>query len=108
MDNVKNDTYYLEKLNHHFKRIMTIMENKTYDAFVNDIDAQEICMFNLIQISELTKNLSEKYKKSNPDIPWTDISGLRNRIVHDYGNVVLDIVYDTLTQDIQDLYAKLF
>lgn len=34
---------------------------------------------------------------------WTDIYGLRNRIVHDYGHVDLGIVYDTLTKDINEI-----
>lgn len=40
---------------------------------------------------------------ANDLIPWTDIAGLRNRIVHDYGNVDLEVVYETLTNDIPQL-----
>ena len=36
-------------------------------------------------------------------IPWNALSGLRNRIVHDYGNVDLNIVYETLKHDIPEL-----
>ena len=41
------------------------------------------------------------------EIPWTDIAGLRNRIVHDYGNVDLDVVYSTLTEDIPWLMTEI-
>ena len=64
--------------------------------------------FHLIQISENARRLSDDYKTNNPTIPWSDIYGLRNRIVHDYGNVVLDIVYETLTKDIPDLEKQFF
>lgn len=37
------------------------------------------------------------------NIPWYALYGLRNRIVHDYGNVVLDVVYDTLKHDIPEM-----
>ena len=43
------------------------------------------------------------YLEKNAQIPWTDIYGLRNRIVHDYGHVDLEIVYDTLTKDIAEI-----
>ncbi len=57
-------------------------------------------LFRLIQVQENAKKLSEVYKSEHKQIPWTDISGLRNRIVHDYGNVDLDVVYSTLIYDI--------
>ena len=60
-------------------------------------------MFRLIQISENARKLSDQYREEHSIIPWTAIFGLRNRIVHDYGNVALDIVYDTLKKDIPDL-----
>ena len=64
-------------------------------------------MFRLIQISENARKLSDKYKERHSVIPWTAISGLRNRIVHDYGNVDFSIVYDTLKSDIPELMNKL-
>ena len=41
----------------------------------------------MIQISENAKKLSDEYKLHRGNVPWKVIYGLRNRIVHDYGNV---------------------
>lgn len=60
-------------------------------------------MLRLVQISENAKNLTDEFREKNAQIPWTDIYGLRNRIVHDYGHVDLEIVYDTLTKDIAEI-----
>ena len=60
-------------------------------------------MFRLIQISENTGKLSEQFKAERRLVPWKSIYGLRNKIVHDYGNVNFKIVYETLTADIPDL-----
>lgn len=108
MDNIKDDTYYLEKMKTNFERIKHVMKNTSYDDYINNLDLQEITMFNLIQISENVNKISLNFKNSNNSIPWSDIYGLRNRIVHDYGNVVLDVVYQTLRKDIPDLYKKLY
>lgn len=108
MNRTKNDDYYLDKLKTHFERISNVMDNITYEMYLEDEDKQDITMFHLIQISENAKQLSEEFKESKPNVPWIDIYGLRNRIVHDYGNVVLDIVYETLTKDIPELARKLF
>ena len=64
-------------------------------------------LFRMIQISENAKKLSPEYKSDNSSIPWDAMSGLRNRIVHDYGNVDLKIVYETLKYDIPDLMEQL-
>ncbi len=108
MDNIKNDEYYLQKMKVCFNRIIEKTKDVSYDEFINNLDLQEITMFNLIQISENAKNLSDDYRKNSSQIPWVEIFGLRNRIVHDYGNVVLEIVYGTLTKDIPDLFKTLF
>ena len=44
-------------------------------------------LFRMIQISENAKKLSDEYKLHRGNVPWNAIYGLRNRIVHDYGNV---------------------
>lgn len=60
-------------------------------------------LFRMIQVSENSKRLSDEYKDQYREIPWNAMYGLRNRIVHDYGNVDLNIVYETLKNDIPEL-----
>lgn len=60
-------------------------------------------LFRMIQISENAKGLTIEYKSRHANIPWNAISGLRNRIVHDYGNVDLNVIFDTLKYDISQL-----
>ncbi|MBS7261144.1 MAG: DUF86 domain-containing protein [Treponema sp.] len=73
------------------------------DDFNKDEVLQKAMLFSLVQISEDSKNLSDEYKTNHNQIPWTDIYGLRNRIVHDYGNVDLTIVFETLKNDIPEV-----
>lgn len=49
-------------------------------------------LFRMIQISENARKLSDEYKQQCNNIPWNALYGLRNRIVHDYGNVDLRVV----------------
>lgn len=104
MDNIKNDPYYVDKLLTDLLFIETHMLGVTKAEFEENEVLQDSMMFRLIQISENARKLSEEYKNERCDIPWKDIYGLRNRIVHDYGQVDLSIVYDTLIYDISDVY----
>ena len=96
----KSNEYYLEKMEENVDFIIDHMKGVTKEQLEADPVLQDSMMLRLIQISENAKNLTDEFREKNSQIPWTDIYGLRNRIVHDYGHVDLGIVYDTLTQDI--------
>ena len=83
------------------------MKNVDQKAFSENEILQDSMMFRLIQISENTRKLTDSYKQQHSSIPWTAISGLRNRIVHDYGNVDFSIVFNTLKRDIPDLMVSM-
>ena len=93
MDNVKTDSYYIEKIR---KDLEFIVEHM-HDVDVEELNANEILLdsmlFRMIQLSENAKKLSDGYKLMHGDIPWSAMYGLRNRIVHDYGNVDLEVVF---------------
>ena len=56
--------------------------NKSYEEFkVNSIYKNAVCLC-LMQIGELSKNLSEEFKNNNPDIPWKQIKGMRNIVAN--------------------------
>lgn len=103
MDNVKNDAYYIQKIKKDV--LFIVMHMRGVDA--EELDTNEVLLdsmlFRMIQISENAKRLSDEYKAVHGNIPWNALSGLRNRIVHDYGNVDLDVVYETLKNDLPEL-----
>ena len=100
---LKNDDYYLNRIVENIDFIIAHMKYTSKDELESDPVLQDSMMLRLVQITENAKCLTEKYQETHPEIPWYDINGLRNRIVHDYGNVDLSIVYDTLTKDIPEI-----
>lgn len=107
MDNIKNDNYYLNKIRTDIEFINVHMK----DVDLQELNDNEILLdsmlFRMIQISENAKRLSEEYKEDKSDLPWNELTGLRNRIVHDYGNIDLNIVFQTLKYDIPELIEQL-
>ena len=107
MENIKNDSFFAGKISEDLAFIV----KHTKDIDKEELGKNEVLldsmMFRLIQISENAKRLSEDFKATHKDIPWIAIYGLRNRIVHDYGNVDLDVVYSTLKDDIPSLLEAL-
>ena len=107
MDNVKGDAYYIGRIFADLAFIVRHMEDVDAESFSKNEILQDSMMFRLIQVSENARKLSEDYKEKHRNIPWTAIYGLRNRIVHDYGNVVMTIIYDTLKNDIPALLSSM-
>ena len=107
MDNKKDNNYYLKKIITDLSFIMehtnhlTLKELKYNEILVDSV------MFRLIQVSENCDKLTDNFKTNYKAIPWRAMKGMRNRIVHEYGNVDLSVVYDTIKNDIPDLLEKL-
>ena len=107
MNNLKDDGYYIEKILNDLNFIKKHMDGVTIKALGEDEVLLDSMSFRLIQIQENAKKLTDDYKSAHGSIPWTDIAGLRNRIVHDYGSVRLDIIFSTLTDDVPLLINEL-
>jgi uncharacterized protein with HEPN domain len=107
MDNVKNDDYYIRKIKQDLEFIVLHMKNVDEEELNTNEILLDSMLFRMIQLSENAKNLSDEYKNARVNIPWNAVYGLRNRIVHDYGNVDLKIVYETLKCDIPELLGKI-
>ena len=107
MDNKKDNRYYLDKI----ITDLSFLVANTAALTKEEIESNEILvdsiMFRLIQVAENSDKLTDAFKSQHPEIPWRAVKGMRNRIVHEYGNVDLTVVYDTVKYDIPDLITAL-
>jgi uncharacterized protein with HEPN domain len=58
-------------------------------------------------VREAATKVSDSEQAANPDIPWRDIIGMRNRLVHGYGSVDYDILWTVVTRDLPGLVRQL-
>ena len=104
MDNIKNDSYFIQKAIADINAIENHTKNvTTYDEFMSDEMVVDAVMFRLIQLIENVKNISSEFKNNHNDIPWGKILGFRNGIVHEYGATDYTIVFEIITKDIYGL-----
>lgn len=103
------DKHVLTKMYTHIVSILKYCENNTrLEEFTADKMRVEACVFNLMQIGEPAKmSLSEEAKNQITNIPWKQIYGMRNRIVHGYEGVEMKIVWDTIKMDLPLLKEEL-
>ncbi len=77
------------------------------EEFREDPKSIDAVVRNLEILGEATRQLPEEFTARHPDIPWRQIAGLRNRIVHEYFAVDLEIVWQVIRYDLPQLEAQL-
>lgn len=90
----------VQKMYAYTLKLMDYCSGCTYESFVADIKLVEACVFNLSQLGELCRIVDNAFAQEHPEIPWREIYGLRNRIVHDYEGVNLRLVWEIISEDI--------
>lgn len=84
-----------------------IKNNIKRENLLTDIPLQWLVTTPLYNIGEHVYYLSDKYKETHSEIPWSMISGLRHRLVHDYDgtnwNIIVEIVFEELPVLIEEL-----
>jgi len=76
------------------------------DAFLADRKTQDAVIRNLEVIGEAAKNLSASLTDDHPDIPWKQIAGMRDVLIHHYFGVKLETVWEVVVKDLPALNEK--
>ncbi|MEM2882202.1 MAG: HepT-like ribonuclease domain-containing protein [Candidatus Bathyarchaeia archaeon] len=58
-------------------------------------------------IGEATKNLSEELKSEHRRIPWKDIAGMRDKLIHEYFGVDLELIWETIERELPELKGEI-
>jgi uncharacterized protein with HEPN domain len=80
------------------------------DDFLSDKRTQQAVIMNLIIIGEAASKLMDLHAdfiQQNPEVPWRAMRGMRNRVAHGYFDVDINVVWNTVQQDLQPLLDKL-
>ncbi len=76
-------------------------------VFLTDRKTQSAVLRELQTLAESSQRISEAIKISHPEVPWQEIAGFRNVLVHDYLGVRLERVWDIVTEDLPPFRAAI-
>ena len=88
-------------------RINGYIESLSYEEFLEDIKTQDAVVRNLEIIGEAAKNISEELKGKYPQVYWKDLAGARDKLIHHYFGVNLDIVWNIVKQELPGILLQL-
>lgn len=101
------DTDFLNDSKEAILRINVYVENLSYEEFLNDIKTQDAVVRNLEIIGEAIKNISEELKEKYPRVPWKDLAGVRDKLIHHYFGVNLDIVWNIVKEELPEVISQI-
>lgn len=103
---MKDDKVYIQQILDAVRKIESFTAGTDRPTLGADEKTQSAVIMQLMLIGEISKKISTKTKISI-DLPWKDIAGFRDKAVHDYFEMDLDVVWNTIIADIPVLKSKL-
>ena len=97
------DRIILQKISIYINDVTQYIDGFSFENFKADKKTLSACAFSVSQIGELANEISENTQKMYKNIPWKSIRGMRNKIVHDYENIDLAVLWGTITKSLPEL-----
>ena len=103
----RSDRKFLLDILEACNRIIDFIKNIIYNVFIEDIKTQDVVLRNIEIIGEAVKNTSDTLKNRYNEIEWKKIAGMRDKLIHFYFGVNLDIVWDVAKNKVPVLKDKI-
>ena len=104
---MSRDDAYLVDILESARTAMEYMSGKSWDKFSKDSLVQDAVVRRLEIIGEAAGRVSVATQKKYPNLPWQAMKGTRNRVIHEYDALQLDIIWDIVQQDLPLLVKEL-
>jgi len=88
------------------RQIESYIAGQDHDSFLHDRKTIDAVVRNLEVLGEASRQLPQEFVTQQPHVPWRLLAGLRNRIVHDYFGLDLEIIWQIISQDLPPLKTQ--
>jgi len=103
----RSDKLYITDIRESIKKIELYIRGLKFEDFRKDSRTIDAVVRNLEIIGEAAKNISKEVKSANSQIPWKEMTSLRNKVSHEYFGVDMDTLWETATVDLPELLSML-
>ena len=100
----RDEAYFLDILIA-ARKVKRYLSGVTEEEFAQNELLQDATVRQLEIIGEAARRVSEEARKAHPEVPWHELIGMRNRLIHEYFRVDVPKVWDTALNDIPVLIA---
>jgi uncharacterized protein with HEPN domain len=102
---MQRDNAYLMDILEAARLALNYVGEKTKEEFLNDLQCQDAVIRRIEIMGEAAGRVSEETKGAFPNLPWSEMVGMRNFMIHDYNEVDMVIVWETVKNDFPPLIS---
>lgn len=107
MSEQRDDRDYLEDIVEAIERIVTYVEGLNYESFAKDTKTQDAVIRNLEVIGEAAKQVSDTLREQHPEIPWREVCGVRDKLIHHYFGINVETLWQIIETDLSPLLSQM-
>jgi len=89
------------------EKIERFTEDMTYESFVADEKTVDAVLRNFEVMGEAAKNVPPDVRQEYEEMPWTEMAGMRDKLIHGYATVDLEIIWTTVETEIPKIIPRL-
>jgi uncharacterized protein with HEPN domain len=83
------------------------VEENDKESFLADVKSQDAVIRRFEIIGEAARRISDSFRSNHPELPWAEMIGMRNLLIHEYDDVDLHVVWRTVVHELPDLVRKI-
>ena len=103
---MRTDRQSLEDIREHIRKIEE-RAPASREALEHDELLQVWVLYHLTVVGEAARNVSEHFRDSHPEVRWSRMVGLRNKVTHGYFDIDLDVIWNVVEYDVPELRSQI-
>jgi uncharacterized protein with HEPN domain len=100
---MKDHNIYLEHILEAINRIEMYIDEFNFEEFTKDFKTQDAVIRQFEIVGEAVNKLEENFLKRHPELPWDKMVAMRNKLIHEYFGVDIEIVWQTIHKRLPEL-----
>ncbi len=103
----KDSLIFVKHIQESIKNIDVFLKGVSENSFLKNVEKQSAVIRQLEIIGEAVKNIPDDFRVKYKDIPWTDIGATRDKIIHHYFGIKLEIIWNIIKKDLPILKKQI-